>query len=71
MLSSLDRGNLQNQIFDNPQSITQEIMRTFIGGFLRLSPVKRALMSDLLRSSFLNFMKIGAKIQGKGWMTEL
>lgn len=71
MLSSLERGNLQNQIFDNPQSITQEVMRTFIGGFLRLSPVKRTLMSDLFRSSFLNFMKMGAKIQGKGWMTEL
>jgi len=71
MLSSLERGNLQNQIFDNPQSITQEFMRTFIGGFLRLSPVKRALMSDLFRSSFLNFMKMGAKMQGKEWMTEL
>jgi Pyruvate/2-oxoacid:ferredoxin oxidoreductase delta subunit len=71
MLLSLERGNLQNQIFDNPQSITQEFMRTFIGGFLRLSPVKRALMSDLFRSSFLNFMKMGAKMQGKGWITEL
>lgn len=71
MLSSLERGNLQNQIFDNPQSSTQEFMRTFIGAFLRIPPVKRALMSDLLRSSFLNFMRMGAKIQGKGWMAEL
>ena len=71
MLLSLERGNLQNQIFDNPQSITQQFMRTFIGGFLRLSPVKRALMSDLFRSSFLNLMKTGAKMQDKGWMTEL
>lgn len=71
MLQSLDRGTLQNQIFDNPQSISQEFMRIFIGGFLRLSPVKRTLMSDQLRSSFLSFMKMGAKMQGKGWMTEL
>jgi Pyruvate/2-oxoacid:ferredoxin oxidoreductase delta subunit len=71
MLLSLERGNLQNQIFDNPQSASQEFMRTFLGGFLRLSPVKKALMSDLFRSSFLNFMKVGAKLQGKGWMTEL
>ncbi len=71
MLLSLERGTLQNQIFDNPQSITQQYMRTFIGGFLRLPPVKRALMSDMLRSSFLGFMNVGAKLQGKGWMTEL
>jgi ferredoxin len=70
MLSSLERGNLQNQIFDNPQSVTQQFMRTFLGGFLRLSPVKRTLMSELFRSSFLNFMTLGAKMQGRGWMTE-
>lgn len=71
MLSSLERGTLQNQLFDNPESITHNFMRAFIGGFLRLSPVKKALMSDLFRSSFLNFMTMGAKLQGKGWMTEL
>jgi ferredoxin len=68
---SLERGTLQNQIFDNPQSITQKFMRGFVGGFLRLSPVKAALTSDLLRSSFLNVMVTGVRKQGKGWMTEL
>jgi ferredoxin len=71
MLASLDKGNLQNQIFDNPQSITQKFMRAFVGGFLRLPKVKRSLMSDTLRSSFLGFMNMGAKIQGKGWLTKL
>lgn len=46
-------------------------MRTFLGAFLRLPPVKKALMSDVLRSSFLSFMKVGATLQGKKWMTEL
>ena len=71
MLLSLERGNLQNQIFDNPQSMTQQVMRKFLGGFLRLNPIKRALISDMLRSSFLGLMKTGAGLQGKGWMTEL
>ena len=71
MLASLDKGNLQNQIFDNPQSTTQKFMRAFLGGFLRLPQVKRSLMSDALRSSFLGFMNLGAKIQGKGWLTKL
>ncbi len=71
ILQSLERGTLQNQIFDNPQSITQKFMRGFVGGFLRLSPVKAALMSDTLRSSFLNAMINGVRKQGKEWATDL
>ncbi len=71
ILQCLERGTLQNQIFDNPQSISQKFMRGFVGGFLRLPPVKAALMSNMLRSSFLNFITNGAKIQGKAWITEM
>ncbi len=71
ILASLERGTLQNQIFDNPMSKTQQFMRSFMGAFLRLPPIKRSLMSETLRSSFLRFMKVGATLQGKGWMTEL
>jgi Pyruvate/2-oxoacid:ferredoxin oxidoreductase delta subunit len=60
ILQCLERGTLQNQMFSNPQSITHTFMRGFLGGFLKLPPVKRALMSDMLRSSFLNVMKKGA-----------
>ncbi len=61
----------QNQIFNNPQNITQKIMRGVVGGFLKLKPVKKALMSNMLRSSFLESMKKGVKNQGKVWLTEL
>ena len=71
ILGSLERGTLQNQIFDNPESVTQQFARTLIGAFLGLSPVKKALMSDALRSSFLGIMKAGATLQGKGWSTRL
>ena len=46
-------------------------MRGFVGGFLRISPVKAVLMSDMLRSSFLNAMVNGLQKQGKGWITEM
>ncbi|MGB2769488.1 MAG: 4Fe-4S binding protein [Candidatus Zixiibacteriota bacterium] len=59
ILQCLERGTLQNLMFDNPQSITHSFMRGFIGGFLRLAPVKKALMSDVLRSSFLGMMNKG------------
>jgi Na+-translocating ferredoxin:NAD+ oxidoreductase RNF subunit RnfB len=71
ILQCLERGTLQNQIFNNPQSITQKIMRGIVGGFLKLTPVKKTLMSEMLRSSFLDSMKKGAKTTRKKWLLEL
>ena len=59
ILQSLERGNLQNLMFDNPQSNAHGFMRAMVGGFLRLPPVKKSLMSDALRSRFLTFMRRG------------
>ena len=71
MLQCLEKGTLQNQIFADPQSINEKFMRAFVGGFLRLPPVKKALMSDKLRSKFLAAMKDGVKKQGKEWALEM
>ena len=64
ILQCLEKGTLQNQLFDNPQSITHNVMRNIMGGFYRLPMVKKALMSDSLRSTFLKSMTIGVKMQG-------
>ncbi|HTP51940.1 MAG TPA: 4Fe-4S binding protein [Anaeromyxobacteraceae bacterium] len=61
ILQALERGTLQNQIFDDPGSKSQAFVRGVVGGFLRLPPVKRALMGDLLRSRFLHAMKAAAR----------
>ncbi len=53
LLLCLEQGTLQNQIFDKPESKTYDFLRAVVGGFLRLTPVKQALMSDALRSRFL------------------
>jgi ferredoxin len=60
ILQCLERGTIQNLLFDNPRSATHTFMRGFVGGFLRFPPVKRALISDALRSTFLAAMKKGA-----------
>jgi Pyruvate/2-oxoacid:ferredoxin oxidoreductase delta subunit len=57
ILQCLERGTLQNQIFSNPDSLSQKFMRGVTGAFLRLPPVKKALMSDSLRSRFLDTLK--------------
>ncbi|MCK7505624.1 MAG: hypothetical protein MZV70_17145 [Desulfobacterales bacterium] len=66
ILQCLERGTLQNQLFDDPSSKTQAFMRGVLGGFLRLPPVKQALMSETLRSRFLSVMKRGASVAGQG-----
>jgi hypothetical protein len=71
VLQCLERGTLQNLFFDNPQRVSHAFLRGVVGGFLRLPPVKRALMSDALRSTFLSVMKKGSGMQGREWMTEL
>jgi Pyruvate/2-oxoacid:ferredoxin oxidoreductase delta subunit len=59
ILQALERGTLQNLLFNNPQSNAHGFMRAFVGGFLKLPPVKKSLMSDTLRSRFLTFMRRG------------
>ena len=60
ILQCLERGTLQNQLFDEPGNITHKAMRGMVGGFLRLSPVKKALMSETLNSRFLAAITKGA-----------
>ncbi|MRR51300.1 MAG: 4Fe-4S dicluster domain-containing protein [Rhodocyclaceae bacterium] len=71
MLQSLEKGTLQNQIFANPRTINEKFMRAFVGAFLRFPTVKKALLSDRLRSRFLAAMKQGVAKQGKEWVTEM
>lgn len=71
MLQCLERGTLQNQIFDDPGRVDQKFMRAFVGAFLRLPPVKKTLLGDTLKSRFLDAMKAGAKKQGKEWVLEM
>ncbi len=71
MMAALERGTLQNQLFDNPLSITQHYMRTFVGAFLKLESIKQVFMSNLFRSIFLSSARGIARMQGKRWMLDL
>jgi MinD superfamily P-loop ATPase len=53
LLQCLERGTLQNQLFDDPNKLSHELLRVIVGAFLKLPPVKKGLMSDQLRSRFL------------------
>jgi hypothetical protein len=62
---------LQNQLFDDPQSVTHQFLRGLVGGFLRLPPVKQTLMSDRLRSTFLAALKSGVQKQGNAALLKM
>jgi Pyruvate/2-oxoacid:ferredoxin oxidoreductase delta subunit len=57
ILQCLERGTLHNLIIANPLRVDQKFMHLFLGGFLKLPPVKKALMGEKLRSSFLQFLE--------------
>ncbi len=65
ILQALEKGTLGGQFFDEPKSVTHRFLRAFVGGFLRLDPVKKALASDTLRSGFLKTVKAGVRLQGQ------
>ena len=71
LLQCLERGTLQNQIFDNPQSLSQEFMRGLIRGFMKLVPTRQIEMSRTLRSSFLAMGGLVISMKGKSWLKEL
>ncbi|MDD5627772.1 MAG: 4Fe-4S dicluster domain-containing protein [Elusimicrobia bacterium] len=71
ILQSLEKGTLQNQLFDDPRRLTHAFLRGFVGGFLRLGPAQRALASDALRSVFLKTLRAAARARGMGEALDL
>jgi NAD-dependent dihydropyrimidine dehydrogenase PreA subunit len=68
ILQCLERGTLHHQIFGHPERVTQKIMKGLVGGFLKLPLVQKSLMSEKLRSSFLDSMKKGTLKQHKDFL---
>jgi len=60
ILQALEAGTLQNLLFAEPERLSHQFMRAFVGAFLRLSPVKKALVGETLRSRFLGALKSGS-----------
>ena len=53
VLMAIERGTLQNLVFDNQAHLSHRAMAAILGAILRLPPVKRALASEQLRSRYL------------------
>ncbi len=53
VLMAIERGCLQNLIFDNQAHLSHRAMAAVLGVILRLPPVKQALASRQLQSRYL------------------
>ncbi len=53
VLQALERGTLQNFLFNNPNLASHRFLRAVVGAFLALPPVQRVVMGNTFRSKFL------------------
>ena len=53
VLMALERGKLQELIFDNQLLWSHRALAAFLGAVLKLPPVKRALATEQVRSRYL------------------
>jgi hypothetical protein len=51
---AIERGMLQNLIFDNRALMSHRAMAAILGVILNLSPVKRAMASEQVQSRYLD-----------------
>jgi hypothetical protein len=51
---AIERGKLQNLIFDNNALASHRMMATILGVILKAPPVKQALASTQLQSLYVN-----------------
>lgn len=53
VMMAIERGNLQDLIFDNRELFSHRAMAAILGAILKASPVKRALASEQMKSRYL------------------
>ena len=53
VLMAIERGTLQDLVFDNRAHLSHRAMAAVLGAILKLPPAKRALASEQLRSRYL------------------
>jgi len=53
VLMAIERGKLQNLIFDNQALVSHRAMAAILGVILKLPPIKQAMASEQMRSKYL------------------
>jgi len=59
---AIERGKLQNIIFDNQAYLSHRVMAAILGAILKLPPVKRLMASRQLKSRYLERIMAGMEV---------
>jgi Na+-translocating ferredoxin:NAD+ oxidoreductase RNF subunit RnfB len=70
LIQAIDRGKLQNMLFDDPDRVSHRTLNTFFGALLNLSPAKKLLANQQVKSKVIQFMLGGLAKTSKGWATK-
>ena len=64
VVMAIERGKLQNLIFDNQALASHRAMAAVLGVILKLPPVKQALASRQMKSRYLEALLVARKRSG-------
>ncbi|MBJ6800627.1 4Fe-4S dicluster domain-containing protein [Geomonas sp. Red259] len=64
VLMAIERGKLQNLIFDNQAYLSHRAMAAILGAILRLPPIKRLMASEQLKSRYLGRLLEHVEVDG-------
>jgi len=62
VVMALERGNLQDLIFDNKALLSHRLMGAILGAILRLPPIKQAMASQQVKSRYLESLVMRIKV---------
>lgn len=68
---AIERGKLQNLLFDENEGITYKALNRFFGVIANLPPVKKKLAEKQLRSRFVSLLVSGVKRTPDAWTTKI
>jgi ferredoxin len=71
MVQALERGKLQNLLFDDPSSTTHRVLAAFTGLLLNSPPARLAIANEQVKSTFVRILLDGVVRSGQGWTTRL
>jgi len=71
MIQALERGKLQNLLFDDPDRLDHRVLNALVRVVLTLPPSKALLARDQVKSRFVKMALDGFRKTPHGWMTKV
>jgi ferredoxin len=71
IIQALERGKLQNLLFDDPNRLTHRVLNALARVIMTLPPTRAALAQEQIKSRFVRMAMAGFTRTPQGWMTKV